>query len=46
MYKRQKGKKIDYVGATEVTFTDVGEATGSFLEQEVKGGKFKAKKQR
>ena len=41
-----KGKKIDYVGATEVTFTDVGEATGSFLEQEVKGGKFKTKKQR
>ena len=28
-----KGKRIDYVGATEVTFTDVGEATGSFLEQ-------------
>ena len=27
-------------------FTDVGEAEGSFLEKEVKGGKFKTKKQR
>ena len=41
-----KGKKINYEGATGVTFTDVGEAEGSFLEQEVKGGKFKTKKQR
>ena len=41
-----KGKKIDYEGATGVTFTSVGEAEGSFLEQEVKGGKFKTKKQR
>ena len=39
-------KKINYEGATGVTFTDVGEAQGSFLEQEVKGGKFKTKKQR
>ena len=41
-----EGKKINYEGATGVTFTDVGEAEGSFLEQEVKGGKFKTKKQR
>ena len=41
-----EGKKIDYEGATGVTFTEVGEAEGSFLEQEVKGGKFKTKKQR
>ena len=41
-----KGKKINYEGATGVTFTSVGEAEGSFLEQEVKGGKFKTKKQR
>ncbi len=41
-----QGKKIDYEGATGVSFTDVGESVGSFLEQEVKGGKFKTKKQR
>jgi len=41
-----KGKKIDYEGATGVTFTKVGEAEGSFLEKEIKGGKFKTKKQR
>ena len=40
------GKSIDYEGATGVNFTDVGEAFGSFLEKEVKGGKFKTKKQR
>ena len=34
-----KGKKINYEGATGVSFTEVGEAEGSFLEQEVKGGK-------
>ena len=28
-----KGKKVDYEGATGVTFTSVGEAEGSFLEQ-------------
>ena len=28
-----KGKAIDYEGATGVTFTDVGEAVGSFLEK-------------
>ena len=41
-----KGKAINYEGATGVEFTDVGEAFGSFLEKEVKGGKFKTKKQR
>jgi len=41
-----KGKAIDYEGATGVTFTDVGEAFGSFLEKEIKGGKFKTKQQR
>ena len=41
-----KGKAVDYEGATAVYFTDVGEAFGSFLEKEVKGGKFKTKKQR
>ena len=30
----------------ELLLLDVGEAEGSFLEQEVKGGKFKTKKQR
>ena len=41
-----KGKAVDYEGATGVNFTDVGEAFGSFLEKEIKGGKFKTKKQR
>ena len=41
-----EGKKINYEGATGVTFTDVGEAEGSFLEKEIKGGKFETAKQR
>jgi branched-chain amino acid transport system substrate-binding protein len=41
-----KGKKINYEGASDVTFTKDGDATGSFLEQVVKGGKFETKKQR
>jgi len=41
-----KGKAVDYEGATGVVFTDVGEHVGNFLEKEVKGGKFKTKKQR
>ena len=41
-----KGKAINYEGATAVQFTDVGEAAGAFLEKEIKGGKFKTKKQR
>jgi len=41
-----KGKAVDYEGATGVNLTDVGEAEGSFLEKEIKGGKFSTKKQR
>ena len=41
-----KGKAVNYEGATGVEFTDVGEAFGSFLEKEIKCGKFKTKKQR
>jgi branched-chain amino acid transport system substrate-binding protein len=41
-----KGKAVDYEGASAVTFTDVGEATGAFVEMEVKGNDFKAVKQR
>ncbi len=40
------GKAVDYEGATGVNLTDVGEASGSFLEKEIKGAKFKTKKQR
>ena len=40
------GKTVDYEGATGVSLTDVGEASGSFLEKEIKGAKFKTKKQR
>ena len=41
-----KGKAVNYEGSTGVEMTDVGEAFGSFLEKEIKGGKFKTKKQR
>ena len=41
-----KGKAVNYEGATGVEFSEVGEAFGSFLEKEIKGGKFKTKKQR
>jgi len=34
------GGDIDYVGATNVELTDVGETNGSYKEQEVKGGEF------
>ena len=40
------GKAVDYEGATGVSFTEVGEAEGSFLEKEIKGGKFSTKQQR
>ena len=36
----QGGGEINYEGASNVKFTDVGEATGSFKELVVKGGKF------
>ncbi|VAW16230.1 Branched-chain amino acid ABC transporter, amino acid-binding protein (TC 3.A.1.4.1) [hydrothermal vent metagenome] len=35
-----KGGDIDYVGATNVEFTDVGEAAGSYKELEIGDGKF------
>lgn len=35
-----KGGEIDYVGATNVEFTDVGEAAGSYKELEIGDGKF------
>ena len=41
-----EGKEIDYEGATGVAFTDVGEAEGSFLEKEIKNGKFETAQQR
>ena len=41
-----QGKKINYEGATGVNFNPLGEAKGSFLEQEFKNRKFRAKKQR
>ena len=41
-----EGKKVNYEGATGVTFTNVGEAEGSFLEKEISGGKFETAKQR
>lgn len=34
------GGEVDYVGATNVEFTEVGEAAGSYRELEVKGGEF------
>ena len=41
-----QGKAVNYEGATAVELTNVGEAFGSFIEKEIKGGKFKDKKQR
>jgi branched-chain amino acid transport system substrate-binding protein len=40
------GKAIDYEGATGVSFTSVGEASGSLLEKEIENGKFRTVKQR
>ncbi|MEX0344197.1 MAG: ABC transporter substrate-binding protein [Rhizobiaceae bacterium] len=34
------GGDIDYVGATNVEFNDVGETDGSYKEQMIKGGKY------
>ena len=34
------GGDIDYVGATNVEFNDIGEVLGTYKELEVKGGKF------
>lgn len=41
-----EGKKINYEGATELEFSDIGEALGSFLEKEIYKGKFETIKQR
>jgi len=35
------GIKINYKGATNINFTDIGEDIGDFLEQEIENGKFK-----
>ena len=37
------GGEIDYVGASGVELTDVGEAAGSYKELEVEGGAFVTK---
>jgi branched-chain amino acid transport system substrate-binding protein len=34
------GGDVDYVGATNVEFTDVGETNGSYKEQEIRDGKY------
>ena len=34
------GLVVDYVGATGVEFTAVGEGKGSYAEQEIIGGEF------
>ena len=35
-----EGKSVDYQGATDVNFTDVGEAFGLFIEKGIENGKF------
>ena len=42
----KKGKRIDYEGATNVEFDKNGDAYGTFLEKEIKKGKFKTRQQR
>lgn len=39
-----EGGDIDYVGATNVEFNDVGETDGSYKEQVIKGGKYEVVK--
>lgn len=41
-----KGKQINYEGASKLEFSENGELIGSFLEKEVRNGKFKTLKQR
>ena len=41
-----KGRKINYEGATNIEFSINGKIKGSFLEQVVKDGKFKSQHQR
>ena len=40
----KEGGDIDYVGATNVEFNNIGEVFGSFKELEVKAGKFETVK--
>ena len=40
----KSGGQVDYEGASNVTFTDVGEAAGSYKELVVKDGKFETVK--
>ena len=42
----KNGGQVDYEGASNVTFTDVGEAAGSYKELEIKDGKFETVKVR
>jgi len=35
-----KGGEIDYVGAEDVEFSEIGEVFGSYQEMEIKGGEF------
>jgi hypothetical protein len=41
-----KGRKINYEGATNIEFSIEGKIKGSFLEQVVKDGKLKSQNQR
>jgi len=36
----QAGFAVDYDGATDVNFTDAGEAFGAFIEKGIEGGVF------
>ena len=40
MIELKDGKQVNYEGATNVEFSDVGEASGSYKELEIGGGKF------
>ena len=40
-----KGKQINYMGATRVYFNSVGDTKGSFLEKEISGGKISTVRQ-
>ena len=42
----KKGKRINYEGATNVEFDKNGNAFGTFLEKEIKKGKFRTRQQK
>ena len=42
----EKGKPINYEGATNIEFSEDGDTKGSYLEIEFKGKKLKIKKER